>query len=430
MAHAHGSGHADWEVLGRTPLLRGLLIVLGGVALTTVVGAVALWPDGTGRDAAREQAATIGLASERLIARVESVTDAPCSYQTEDDSPCRSIVVIPEEGPEAGALVALGEFSVNQPRFSPEVAVGDTIVVGYEPSTNTYFYADQDRRLSLAWLAVVFAVVVVALARLRGMLALIAMGLTLVVLLAFVAPSVLDGNDPLLVSVVAASMIAFIALLLTHGVNPSTVVALSGTLAALGLTLLVSWLFFRAAGFTGLATEEGITLPFVAGGVNLSSLLLGGAVLGALGALDDVTVTQVVTIQELRAQNPTLNARKLTAAGIRVGREHIAATVNTLLLAYVGASMPLLLLFAVTNQSLVQVANSELIAVEIFRTLCGSIGLVAAVPITTALAAVVATSGPRVAPRPRRAKPRSDPQPSRPAPPTWQDFGPRDDLEL
>jgi uncharacterized membrane protein len=410
--------------------LLGLLVVLGGLALATTVGAIALWPDGTGRDAARDQAAEIGLASERLIARVESVTDAPCSYPTEDGSPCRTIVVIPDEGPDAGALVALGEYSVNEPRFSPDVAVGDTIVVGYEPTTGSYFYADQDRRMPLVGLAVAFAVVVVALARLRGLLALLAMALTLVVLVAFVAPSVLDGNDPLLVCVVAASVIAFVALLLTHGVNPSTVVALSGTLAALGLTLLVSWVFFRAAGFTGLATEEGITLPFVAGGVNLSSLLLGGAVLGALGALDDVTVTQVVTIQELRAQNPALNARQLTAAGIRVGREHIAATVNTLLLAYVGASMPLLLLFAASDQSLVSIANSELIAVEIFRTLCGSIGLVAAVPITTALAAAVATSKPRAERPPSRAEVPAEPPPVRHTVPTWQDFGPRDDLEL
>ena len=125
----------------------------------------------------------------------------------------------------------------------------------------------------------------------------------------------------------------------------------------------------------------------------MASLLLGGAMIGALGALDDVTVTQVATVAELRAQNPNLNRAQLFTSGIRVGREHIAATVNTLLLAYAGVSMPLLLLFVISNQSLAMIANSELVAVEIVRTLCGSIGLIAAVPITTWLTAALVAAG-------------------------------------
>jgi uncharacterized membrane protein len=146
---------------------------------------------------------------------------------------------------------------------------------------------------------------------------------------------------------------------------------------------------FEIAQFTGLATEEALILPFLSENINVAGLLLGGAVIGALGALDDVTVTQVATVAELRRRNPNLSSAELIASGIRIGREHIASTVNTLLLAYAGASMPLLLLFAVSDQSLVMIANSELIGVEIVRTLCGSIGLIAAVPVTTALAAAV-----------------------------------------
>ncbi|MCP3993597.1 MAG: YibE/F family protein, partial [bacterium] len=142
------------------------------------------------------------------------------------------------------------------------------------------------------------------------------------------------------------------------------------------------------ANFSGLATEEGLTLPLVAD-INLSSLLLGGAVIGTLGALDDVTVTQVATVAELHHRNSRLTVAELITSGIRVGREHIASTVNTLLLAYAGASMPLLLVFAASDQPLGVVANSEIVAVEIVRTLCGSIGLVAAVPITTLMAAVL-----------------------------------------
>ena len=158
---------------------------------------------------------------------------------------------------------------------------------------------------------------------------------------------------------------------------------------ALGLTLFLSWAFFEFAAFTGLATEEALILPLLAENLDVRALLLGGAIIGALGALDDVTVTQVATVAELRHRSPELSSAELVASGIRVGRDHIASTVNTLLLAYAGASMPLILLFAASNQSLDIVANSELIALEIVRTLCGSIGLVAAVPITTALAAAV-----------------------------------------
>jgi uncharacterized membrane protein len=254
-------------------------------------------------------------------------------------------------------------------------------------------------------------------------------------LVAFVAPSVLDGNDPVLVAVVAASAIAFVSLYLTHGFTPTTTVALAGTLAALGLTFVVSAVFFGLADFTGLATEEGLTIPVVAADVDLSALLLAGAVIGALGALDDVTVTQVATVAELRYRNPGLRTRELVTSGIRVGREHIASTVNTLLLAYVGASLPLLLLFAISTQSLDVVANSEIIAVEIVRTLCGSIGLVAAVPLTTMLAAsLVAGSSPAHERQARTRGPRR-PQPittegdQETAAPSWDDFAPRDEPE-
>jgi uncharacterized membrane protein len=246
---------------------------------------------------------------------------------------------------------------------------------------------------------------------------------TVAVLVAFVAPSVLDGNEPVVVATVAASTVAFVSLYLTHGVNPTSTVALAGTLAALGLTLAVTAIFFSFADFTGLATEEGLTIPAIAGDIDLSALLLGGAVIGALGALDDVTVTQVATVAELRRRNPALGTRELVTSGIRVGREHIASTVNTLLLAYVGASMPLLLLVAISNQSLDIVANSEIIAVEIVRTLCGSMGLVAAVPLTTLLAASLLTGKAGAV-----TDDATEPEPE-PAAPTWDDFAPRDQPE-
>lgn len=394
-SHGHGSGHdhdGGWEAWSgqRTLRVTGAFVALFAVA--TVVAMVMLWPTGAGRDNAISQADEIGLATERLSATVHEVRDGQCSYSTaENPQDCRELSFVLHEGPAVDAIIVLPEINLTFGQITVDLQVGDEVMLGFEDSTNTYFYADRDRRTSLVWLTGLFAVVVIALGRFRGALALLAMASTIVVLVAFVAPSVLDGNDPLVVSVVAASAIAFISLYLTHGFSPTTTVALAGTLGALGLTLGLSWVFFELANFSGLATEAGLTLPFIAEDINLASLLLGGAVLGALGALDDVTVTQVATVSELRYRNPDLTTTELVVSGVRVGREHIASTVNTLLLAYAGASMPILLLIAASDQSLAMAANSELVAVEIVRTLCGSIGLVAAVPITTALAAIVTT---------------------------------------
>ncbi len=435
---AHGHLHEHGLAGGWSVWLsdRTLRVVLAGVvtaAIATIVGVVALWPTGEGERTAIANAAEIGLATDRLEATVEEVLDRRCSYSTRDDpQECREVTLAVHEGPEAGAIVTLPEVNLTYDQSFPELSVGDRVILGYSESTNYYFYVDRDRRTPILWLAGLFAVVVIALGRSRGVLALLAMAITLLVLVAFVAPSVLDGNDPVLVAVVAASAIAFVSLYLTHGFSPTTTVALAGTLAALGITLGLCWFFFDLAQFSGFATEEGLVLPFISEELDVGGLLLGGAIIGALGALDDVTVTQVATVAELRHRSPALPTTELVRSGIRVGRDHIASTVNTLLLAYAGASMPLLLLFAATDQSLDIVANSEIIAVEIVRTLCGSIGLVGAVPVTTALAAAVLgpeagpeRSGPADPDRLGDASGRAGrPHDEATMKPRWEDFAP------
>lgn len=425
--HGHGL-EGSWAAWLGVPALRAILGLVVGLALLTLVGLVVLWPDGTGRSAAIDRAADFGLVTEQFDATVESAIEAQCSYATADNpQDCLTYFFIVHEGPDAGALVALPEYNLTALAPAPTLSVGDAVVLGYEPSTAFYFYGDRDRGNTLVWLTALFAVVVIALGRWRGVSALAAMAVTVGVLVWFVAPSVLDGNDPVVVAVVAGSAIAFISLYLTHGFTPTTTVALAGTLASLLLTLVVSAVFFDVANFSGLATEEGLTLPLVAD-INLSSLLLGGAVIGALGALDDVTVTQVATVAELHHRNSRLTVAELITSGIRVGREHIASTVNTLLLAYAGASMPLLLVFAASDQPLGVVANSEVVAVEIVRTLCGSIGLVAAVPVTTIMAAVlVGTSTGENDLGDDLELPPTGEIPDQ-AQPSWDDFGPVDDL--
>jgi uncharacterized membrane protein len=449
-SHSHGHGHGldgGWDVWLGVPALRLILSLVILVGILTVIGVAVLWPTGEGREAAIEEAASLGLVTQQYDATVEFVREGPCSYDA--TNLCRELSFIVLEGPDAvgpegQGIVVLPEFNLTFGTPAPELAVGDAVMLAYEPTTQTYYYADRNRGTTLVVLTVLFAIVVIALGRARGLLALASMAATVVVLVGFIAPAVLDGRNPVAVAVVAASAIAFFSLYLTHGFNPTTTVALAGTLASLVLTLILSSVFFAAAGFSGLATEEGLTLPLLAD-INLSSLLLGGAIIGTLGALDDVTVTQVATVAELHNRNRSLSIAQLVTSGVRVGREHIASTVNTLLLAYAGASMPLLLLFAAANQPLGVVANSEVVAVEIVRTLTGSIGLVAAVPITTMMAAVLvgttsdqvkAAGRDRVVADPGSGGSRPEPteRVRRPAPTrpdaSWDDFAPDSDLDV
>jgi uncharacterized membrane protein len=388
--------HEALNAASHSPVLRAITIAVGLCLAAVLIGAVLLWPTAEGRESARETAAALGLASERIAAEIVVIEDGPCSYASEDNpQECRLFVAEPSEGEAEGTLVPLPEFNLEFDTSLPDLEVGDRVILGYEPSTDFWFYADRERRGALIGLTILFVIVVIALGRMRGARALLAMAGTLAVFAAFIAPSVLEGNDPVAVAVVAAGAIAVLGLPLTHGFGPTTTVALAATLAALGLTLGLSAAFFEIAAFTGYATEESMVIPFLTEGIDMGALLLGGAVIGALGALDDITVTQVATVAEVHRRSPGLGFSELVQSGLRVGREHIASTVNTLLLAYAGAGIPILLLFAVADQPLGIVLNSELIAVEVARTLTGSMGLVAATPLATALAAAVLVGQPK-----------------------------------
>ena len=238
----------------------------------------------------------------------------------------------------------------------------------------------------LLWvLAGVFAAAVVLLGGLRGGRALIGLFTSMLVLGLFTLPAIIEGQPPVMVACITAGLITYAALYLAHGFSPMTSVAVLGTLAALSITIVFGAVFIELARFSGFASEESFFIQAVAGDVDLHGLLLAGLVIGALGAIDDMTVTQASVVLELRSASPALSARALFASAMRVGRDHVASTVNTLFLAYAGASLPLLVLFVVGNLPLFDVMNSEIVATEIVRTLVGSLGLVASVPITTAL---------------------------------------------
>jgi uncharacterized membrane protein len=335
------------------------------------------------------------LTTEVYEAKVVASEVGPCEgTRPEDDVTCNKVTFELTAGPDAGAT-RTQDFPIGP--TTPDLDEGDRVVLSHQadaPAPIDYSYADRQRRVVLISLAVVFAVAVVLLGRLRGLGALIGLALSLALIMRFVLPGVLAGHSPVVVAVVAASAIAYLVLYLANGLHPLTTVALLGTLLALGATVALSAAVTAIAEFSGYASEDTVIVELLSGQVDVSGLLLAGIVLGSLGALDDVTVTQVSAVGELRTSNPDLPRRELFRRGLRIGRDHVASTVNTLALAYAGAALPTLLLFVLSRQSLGTVANSEVVAVEIVRTLVGSIGLVLSVPITTWLAALV------VSPRP------------------------------
>src|SRR5919109_334122 len=222
--------------------------------------------------------------------------------------------------------------------------------------------------------------------RRSGLFALVGVVLSLGVLLVFVFPALLTGSAPIAVALVGTSVIAFGVLYLAHGINERTTVALLGTLASLALTAVLAVTFAGAARLSGLASEDSTTLLTFAPELDYRGLLLAAVIIGTLGVLDDVTVTQVSAVWELHRANPGQGRRQLYGSAIRIGRDHIASTVNTLILAYAAAALPLMLLFTQSGLALGDVLTTETIAVEVVQTLVGSIGLVASVPLTTTLA--------------------------------------------
>jgi uncharacterized membrane protein len=328
-------------------------------------------------------------------ARVDDARNEPCEFDATQECRTLTLVVDGEPAPtvvdyqlfpgDIGGALTIGDRAVVD-FFSTDGDEPDVLSVSPVDPDRQYQLADIQRRGTLVWLAIVFAAVVIALSGWRGFAALGGLMASVVILLVFILPAILDGRSPVLVAVVGSAAIAYLALYLAHGFQRMTTVALLGTLGALALTAVLSAVAVDLAEFTGLVTEES-TLLTLFETIDVRGLLLAGIVLGAAGAIDDVTVTQASAVWELKAVDPTLEPRTLFRRGLRIGRDHIASTVNTLLLAYAGAALPLMVLFVLSQQSLGTVANSEVVAVEIVRTIVGSIGLVAAVPFTTWLAA-------------------------------------------
>ena len=370
---------------------RLALAVVAPVALLTLAALVALWP---GQRESAEQAG-----AQEVPARILEVERETCAEDLPDDvNGCGTAVV-------EGALAGDGETRERVPLpngpGAPEVGAGDEVLViaTETPEGTSYTIVDHQRGGPLVALLLAFVLALLAFGRWRGLTAIVGLVVTFVVLLLFVVPAILEGSSPQLVAIVGAAAITLSVLYLTHGLSLSTTVAVVGTLGALATTIGLSALAVAGLHLTGI-TDDISTAVGTRQGVDMAGLLVASIVIGSVGVLDDVTVTQSATVSELRQANPQYSFSQLYRAASRVGRSHIASVVNTIVLAYAGSSLPLLLLITADNGSLADVATTQLIAQEVVRSTVATLGLVAAVPLTTALAAAaVIAAGP---PRPPR----------------------------
>ncbi|MFD4857646.1 YibE/F family protein [Streptomyces atratus] len=397
--HSHSHGPAAPVSKHLRKVIAAVLIPFAGAV---VVGLVVLWPGGApphertgvGFDRQTQQGKVVNI--DKVDCKDVNAAQTPISGETTPPSGsgpglCEKATVEVTTGHDKGRTFV----EIVQPDAPRQLHEGQGVVVAYAPDAPhdlQYSVTDVNRKFPMTLLAGIFALAVIAVGRMRGVMALVALAVSFAVLTLFILPAILQGSNPLLVAVVGASAIMLIALYMCHGLTARTSVAVIGTLISLLLIGLLGSLFIGWASLTGNTDDNTGLIHGLYPHIDMSGLLLAGVIIGSLGVLDDVTVTQTSAVWELHQANPTMGARGLYRAGIRIGRDHIASVVNTLVLAYAGAALPLLLLFSIAQSSVGTVTNSELVAEEIVRTLVGSIGLVASVPVTTVLAALVVSA--------------------------------------
>jgi uncharacterized membrane protein len=365
--------------------------VFAVVVAATVVGIAYYWPDRQSF-ARPDQLATLKTESAEVIGVLQQRCRAPGTKG------CLRVRIRLLSGPDKHLITG---FTVGDVVGDPRFSVGDRVRViktGAPVSTDfgapkidPYAFSDFERRSPLIWLAAAFCVLVLLTSRLQGLRALVGLAASLAIVLFFIVPAILAGGPPLEVALFGSLAIMLATIPLAHGFGSKTVAACLGTTASLLITLGLADAFTDLAHLTGLSSDEAIYLRSIGENVSLTGLLLAGMVIGALGVLDDLTVSQASTVMALRRANPALRFRPLFKQALSVGHDHIAATVNTLVLAYAGASLPVLLIFKLGATPFGDAINNEAVATQIVATLVGSIGLIAAVPITTALAALFAT---------------------------------------
>lgn len=422
MARGHSHAHPtdDLVMVAVDRRARWLLVVcLLVVAGLTVLGLVGLWP--TGQTPVRDPAAAFAAPGVTFphaeVVRVQPACPRPAESGAGGEgtgpgvsnpsatepaggpSGCGQILVRITGGASKGARTSVP--------VAPEVSrsglsSGDSVQLLRTPPADgapaSYGYFSADRSTPIRLLAGVFVLVVAVVARLRGLLALLGLAFGAFVLVKFMLPALLAGGSGLGVALVGSSAIVFVVLFLAHGVSMRTSAALAGTLMGIAITALVGALSIRGSHLTGIPDESGAILCSFVSDLNFQGLLTAAVIVAGLGVLNDVTITQASAVWELRRVAPDMTRTSLFSSAMRIGRDHIASTIYTIVFAYAGPALSVLLLLFVYDRPFIDLLSTEDIAEEVIRTLASGIGLILAVPATTAIAVGL------VAPRPRRKR--------------------------
>nr|WP_232009915.1 YibE/F family protein [Actinomyces howellii] len=378
-----------------------LAAIVVPLVVATIIGLVVLWP-GSSSLVGSQPFAAEGTSLE--TAQITSLDVADCQEAAQ------ALGAAASDGLLADAVCARVTSGAGQGLVLPvhipsesltSADVGDRLSVMYTPaalsSGTPYVFVDYARQVPVAALSLVYLVLVVAVAGRKGALSVLGLVLSSAVVLLFMIPALLDLASPMWVTLVGASAMMLLAVYIAHGISVRTTTALLGTIVGVVITVVLSLWGVEAANLTGATEDASLTLASLVPGLSLRALLTCGMVIAGLGVLNDVTITQASAVWELHAANPSLGRTRLFTGGMRIGRDHIASTVYTLAFAYAGTALPLILSASLIDRAVVDTMLSGEIAEEIVRTLVSSIGLVLAIPATTAIAAALCRTTPVLA---------------------------------
>lgn len=401
--HSHRRGDDRDASVAKVPRIV-LMVTLALVGVASIVGMVVLWPGSSQVDKATsgvEFAAPGVTFPQAEITGISTSCGADASSSdtadpgTELDA-CWTLTVELTSGESKGKQA---EVQVTGPTTTAGLATGDSIqlmrIPGQQGQPASYTVFGIDRGQPVGLLAGVFLIVVVLVARLRGALALVGLLFSGLVVVKFLLPALLVSDAGAAVALVASSVIMFVVLYLAHGPSIRTSTALAGTLCGIAITALVASYSVGFSHLSGIGDESGALLSSMVTDLDFHALLVSAIIIAGLGVLNDVTITQASSVWELRSAGPELTRLELFRSAMRIGRDHIASTIYTIVFAYAGAALSVVLLIYLYDRPLLDLLGTEDIATEVVRTLCSAIGLVLAVPITTAIAAVT-VAGPRL----------------------------------
>lgn len=374
--------------------LRILIVVLIPLGIWTFAGLIALWPQDVeshiNADVAGYSIPGVTYPSAEITA-VQPVSCEGMAGSTPGvtSQTCATITVRVLEGDDTGKEVT--GIPLTDALFSSGTELGQRVqlirIPPIDGQPSQFQFSDFERETPLIVITLAFAAAVIFVARWRGFAALIGLGFAGFILVEFMFPALVSGTNPLLVGLIGSSAIMFVVLYAAHGFSARTSTALVGTLFGLITAALLGWGATKWAHLTGVTSEDDYVLAAAAPDMALTSVVLCGIIVAGLGVLNDVTITQASAVWELAGTDP--DQKRLYSKAMRIGRDHIASTVYTIAFATAGASLPVLLLIAIYDRPLFQVLQSEQFAAELIRTMVGSIGLVLAVPLTTAIGVAV-----------------------------------------